>query len=223
MFLPVTRTEMETLGWDELDVILVTGDTYIDSPYFGTAVIGKYLLSEGYRVGVIPQPVNADEIASLGEPRLFWGVSSGCVDSLVSNYTPLGKKRNQDDLTPGGVNNRRPDRALISYTSLIRSRFKNTAPVVLGGIDASLRRVAHFYFRDNKLRRSVLFDAKADILVVRNSFLAQLRLNLIEMTPGSAHFGNLGQHRQQQLDLTIGRRTQDRAQLRAEHLRLSKA
>jgi uncharacterized radical SAM protein YgiQ len=165
MFLPVTRKEMESLGWTELDVILVTGDTYIDSPYFGTAVIGKYLLSEGFRVGVIAQPMNGDDVSALGEPRLFWGVSSGCVDSMVSNYTPLKKKRNQDDLTPGGENNRRPDRALISYTSLIRSRFKKTVPVVLGGIDASLRRVTHYDCWDNKLRRSVLFDAKADILV----------------------------------------------------------
>ena len=99
MFLPVTRKEMDSLGWDALDVILVTGDTYIDSPYFGTAVIGKYLLSEGYRVGVIAQPMNADDIASLGEPRLFWGVSSGCVDSMVSNYTPLKKKRNHCHIT----------------------------------------------------------------------------------------------------------------------------
>ncbi|MGL4368168.1 MAG: YgiQ family radical SAM protein, partial [Spirochaetota bacterium] len=166
MFLPITRKEMDDLGWDSCDVILVTGDTYIDSPYFGTALIGKVLLNAGYRVGIIPQPDPAgDDIARLGEPRLFWGVSSGCVDSMVSNYTPMQKRRMQDDLTPGGVNSRRPDRALIAYTSLIRSRFKNTAPVVLGGIDASLRRIAHYDCWDNKVRRSILFDSKADILM----------------------------------------------------------
>jgi uncharacterized radical SAM protein YgiQ len=166
MFLPTTKAEMGELGWSELDVILVTGDTYIDSPYFGTAVIGKVLVAEGYRVGVIPQPSpDGDDIARLGQPKLFWGVSSGCVDSMVSNYTPMKKRRMQDDLTPGGQNTRRPDRALISYTSLIRSRFKKTAPIVLGGIDASLRRIAHYDCWDNKVRRSVLFDAKADIIV----------------------------------------------------------
>ena len=166
MFLPITRKEMDELGWDACDVILVTGDTYIDSPYFGTAIIGKVLLQAGYRVGIIPQPgIDNDDIMRLGEPRLFWGVSSGCVDSMVSNYTPMNKKRMEDDLTPGGVNNRRPDRALISYTSLIRSRYKKTVPVVLGGIDASLRRIAHYDCWDNKVRRSVLFDAKADYLL----------------------------------------------------------
>ncbi|HEY1406265.1 MAG TPA: YgiQ family radical SAM protein, partial [Spirochaetota bacterium] len=102
MFLPVTKDECDALGWHTLDVILITGDAYVDSPFFGVALIGKLLLSRGYRVGIIPQPdMTGDDIARLGEPRLFWGVSAGSVDSMVSNYTPLKKRRNQDDLTPG--------------------------------------------------------------------------------------------------------------------------
>jgi len=166
MFLPATKEECDALGWRSLDVILITGDAYVDSPFFGTAILGKLLLSRGYRVGVISQPdMTGDDIERLGEPRLFWGVSAGCVDSMVSNYTSLKKRRNQDDLTPGGVNNRRPDRASIAYTNLIRSHFKKTAPIVLGGIEASLRRVAHYDFWDNRVRRSVLLDSKADILI----------------------------------------------------------
>jgi uncharacterized radical SAM protein YgiQ len=167
MFLPTTAAELKTLGWDRLDVILVTGDAYIDSPYIGVAVIGKVLLAAGYKVGIIAQPSLDDghDISRLGEPRLFWGVSSGCVDSMVANYTALKKRRQQDDFTPGGRNNRRPDRAVIAYTNLIRRHFKNTVPVVLGGIEASLRRVAHYDYWDDAVRRSLLFDAKADYLV----------------------------------------------------------
>ena len=167
MFLPTTREELDSLGWDKLDVILVSGDTYIDSPYIGAAVIGKVLLNAGYRVGIIAQPDTETEadITRLGEPRLFWGVTSGNIDSMVANYTASKKRRRQDDFTPGGVNNRRPDRSLIVYTNLIRRYFKNTKPVVLGGIEASLRRIAHYDYWDNSIRRSVLFDAKADLIV----------------------------------------------------------
>jgi len=183
MFLPTTRQEMNELGWDSLDVILVTGDSYIDSPYVGIAVIGKFLVKHGYRVGIIAQPDINDtgEIGRLGEPSLFWGVSAGCVDSMVANYTALKKKRRSDDYTPGGINNRRPDRASIVYSNLIR-RLSNqinpqfhSKPIVLGGIEASLRRVAHYDFWDNKIRRSLLFDAKADFLLygmAENSVLA---------------------------------------------------
>ncbi len=166
MFIPTTNEEANTLGWDRFDVILITGDAYIDSPYLGTAVIGHVLIDAGYRVGVIAQPDTGSgiDIARLGEPRLFWGVSSGSVDSLVSNYTATGKRRLQDDLTPGGTNTRRPDRAVIVYTNLIRQHFKDTVPIVIGGIEASLRRIAHYDFRDDRIRRSILFDAKADIL-----------------------------------------------------------
>ena len=166
LFIPTTMEEANALGWDQFDIILITGDTYIDSPYLGTAVIGHVLMDAGYRVGVIAQPDTGSgiDITRLGEPRLFWGVSSGSVDSLVSNYTATGKRRIQDDLTPGGKNTRRPDRAVIVYTNLIRQHFKDTVPIVIGGIEASLRRIAHYDFRDDRVRRSLLFDAKADIL-----------------------------------------------------------
>ncbi|MCK9560895.1 MAG: YgiQ family radical SAM protein, partial [Candidatus Marinimicrobia bacterium] len=112
MFLPTTKTEMEKLGWQELDVILVTGDAYIDSPHIGVAVIGKVLVKAGYRVGIIAQPALSvpDDIMRLGEPRLFWGVTGGSIDSMIANYTASLKKRRSDDYTPGGLNNRRPDR-----------------------------------------------------------------------------------------------------------------
>ena len=166
-YLPTTRNELKTLGWDTLDVILVTGDTYIDSPYIGVAVIGKVLVDAGYRVGIIAQPdmyTDAD-IGRLGEPSLFWGITAGCMDSMVSNYTATKKKRNEDDLTAGGKNSRRPDMAVIAYTNLVRRYFKNTKPIVIGGIEASLRRISHYHYWNNKIRRSILFDAKADILV----------------------------------------------------------
>jgi uncharacterized radical SAM protein YgiQ len=167
MFLPTTRQEMNQLGWDRLDVILVTGDSYIDSPYIGSAVIGKVLTHAGYRVGIIAQPQIDTErdICRLGEPVLFWGVTGGSVDSMVANYTALKKRRKSDDYTPGGVNNRRPDRATIVYSNLIRRFFKHTRPIVLGGIEASLRRIAHYDYWSDRIRGSVLLDAKADYLL----------------------------------------------------------
>jgi uncharacterized radical SAM protein YgiQ len=171
MFLPTTIDETKRLGWNELDIILVTGDSYIDSPFIGTAVIGKVLVQAGYRVGVIAQPdiSGLDDIGRLGEPRLFWGVTAGSVDSMVANTTALKKPRKSDDYTPGGENTRRPNRATIVYSNLIRRVSKNasgsTRPIVLGGIEASLRRVAHYDFWDDAVRRSVLFDAKADIIL----------------------------------------------------------
>ena len=196
MFLPTTRTEMDSLGWDALDIIIVSGDSYIDSPFMGTAVIGKVLADAGYRVGIIAQPQTDTlvDVGRLGEPELFWGVTAGSIDSMVSNYTALKKKRRTDDYTPGGKNNRRPDRATIVYTGLIRRFAKNIRnrpphptllpkgegtsplsprerakgegkPIVLGGIEASLRRVPHYDYWTNKIRRSILFDAKADYLL----------------------------------------------------------
>ncbi len=167
MFLPTTKKEMNALGWKDLDVILVTGDTYIDSPHIGVSVIGKVLVDKGYRVGIIAQPDTGggDDIGRLGEPTLFWGVTAGCMDSMIANYTPMRKPRRRDDLTAGGRNTRRPDRASIVYTNLIRRHFKNTAPIVLGGIEASLRRTSHYDDWSGRIRRSVLFDARADILV----------------------------------------------------------
>jgi len=167
MFLPTTQSELRKLGWDQLDIVLVTGDSYIDSPFMGTAVIGKVLLDAGFKVGVIAQPdYQTDvDITRLGEPRLFWGVTAGAVDSMVANYTATGKPRRSDDYTPGGRNTKRPNRATIVYANLIRHYFKNTVPIVLGGIEASLRRVAHYDFWSDSIRRSVLFDAKADYLL----------------------------------------------------------
>jgi uncharacterized radical SAM protein YgiQ len=166
-FLPTTREEMEARGWKQCDVILISGDAYIDSPFIGVAVVGRMLESWGYRVGIVGQPdVESDkDISRLGEPRLFWGVSGGSIDSMVANYTATKKFRNSDDYTPGGKNDKRPDRAVLVYSNLIRRFFKNTAPIVLGGIEASLRRVTHYDYWSNKLRKPILFDAKADILV----------------------------------------------------------
>jgi len=166
-FLPTTREEMRQRGWLELDIILVTGDSYIDSPAVGAAVIGHVLEAAGYRTGIIAQPdINiAADITRLGQPRLFWGVTGGSVDSMLANYTSSRRKRRQDDYTPGGFNNRRPDRAVIAYCNLIRRCCKPVKPIVLGGIEASLRRVAHYDYWSDQLRRSILFDARADYLL----------------------------------------------------------
>ena len=165
MFIPTTKEEMRKRGWDSLDVILVSGDTYIDSSFNGTALIGHWLIENGFRVGIICQPgIDSDEdIGRLGEPELFWSVSAGCVDSMVANYTPTLKFRKDDDFTPGGRNDRRPDRACIAYTNLIK-RYHKGKPIVLGGVEASLRRIVHYDFWSDSLRRSILFDAKADII-----------------------------------------------------------
>ncbi len=166
-FLPTTKAEMDDLGWKQCDVILVSGDAYIDSPFIGVAVVGRILEQMGYKVGIIGQPdITSDQdIKRLGEPRLYWGVSGGSIDSMVANYTATKKFRKSDDYTPGGVNTKRPDRAVLVYTNLIRQHFKQTVPIVLGGIEASLRRVTHYDYWSNKLRKPILFDAKADIIV----------------------------------------------------------
>ena len=167
MFLPTTMEEVKKLGWNYLDIILISGDTYIDSSYNGSALIGKWLYKHGFKVGVIAQPdINSDvDIKRLGEPKLYWAVSAGCVDSMVANYTATKKKRRSDDFTPGGENTKRPDRASIAYTNLIKRYFKNSeVPIVLGGIEASLRRITHYDYWSNNLRRPLIFDAKADIL-----------------------------------------------------------
>jgi uncharacterized radical SAM protein YgiQ len=155
------------MGWNRPDIILVTGDTYIDSPHIGVAVIGRVLLDAGFRVAVIAQPdtQRKNDITRLGEPALFWGVTAGSVDAMIANRTATGKPRRRDDLTPGGRNTLRPDRATIVYANLIRRHFKNTAPVVLGGIEASLRRISHFDAWSDSVRRAILFDAKADYLL----------------------------------------------------------
>ncbi|MCD6356913.1 MAG: YgiQ family radical SAM protein, partial [Anaerolineaceae bacterium] len=166
-FLPTVKADLKQRDWDALDIILISGDSYIDSPYIGTAVIGRVLEDAGWRVGIIAQPEmnTPKDITRLGEPRLFWGVTGGSVDSMVANYTASRKKRRRDDYTPGGINERRPNRAVIAYVNLIKRYFKNTVPIVLGGIEASLRRVAHYDYWDDAVRRSILFDAKADFLL----------------------------------------------------------
>ena len=166
-FLPTTRADMDARGWDYCDIILVSGDAYIDSPFIGVAMVGRMLERMGYKVGMIGQPdvKSGEDILRLGEPRLYWGVSGGSVDSMVSNYTATKKFRNSDDYTPGGKNDKRPDRAISVYCNLIRQHFKNTVPLVLGGIEASLRRVTHYDYWSNKLKKPILFDAKADVLI----------------------------------------------------------
>jgi len=166
-FLPTTKAEMNKLGWKQCDIILVSGDAYIDSPFIGVATVGRMLEKLGYKVGIIGQPdIKSDkDIKRLGEPKLYWGVSGGSIDSMVSNYTATKKFRNNDDYTPGGKNNKRPDRAVLVYCNLIRQHFKSTVPLVLGGIEASLRRVTHYDYWTNKLRKPILFDSKADILI----------------------------------------------------------
>jgi len=167
MFIPTTKSELAELGQDDLDIILVTGDVYIDSPNDGAALLGKYLIRKGYSLGIISQPdiQSPLDIMRLGTPNLFWGVTAGCVDSMVANYTATKKKRHTDDLTPGGENNRRPDRAIIKYVNIIRRFSSNSKPIIIGGIEASLRRIAHFDYWDEAVRRSLLFDAKADFLI----------------------------------------------------------
>lgn len=165
-FLPMTRAEMAQLGWDELDVLLVTGDAYVDHPAFGAAVIGRVLLAEGYRVGIVAQPdwKTIDDFRRLGRPRLFVGIASGNVDSLVANYTANRRPRSSDDYSPGGAAGRRPDRAVIVYANRVREAF-GKVPIAIGGIEASLRRFAHYDYWDDRVRRSLLLDSRADILV----------------------------------------------------------
>ena len=176
MFIPTTPDEVRRRRWESLDVILVSGDTYTDNAYNGTAAIGHWLIDHGYRVGIIAQPdvSSGDDIFRLGSPELFWSVSAGCVDSMVANYTPTRKFRKEDDFTPGGVNDRRPDRATIAYTNLIKKHCKGR-PVFLAGIEASLRRIAHYDFWSDSVRRSVLFDSKADGIVYGMAELTDVR------------------------------------------------
>ncbi|RAU22143.1 YgiQ family radical SAM protein [Paramagnetospirillum kuznetsovii] len=166
----MSRAEMDRLGWDECDIVLVTGDAYVDHPSFGMAIVGRLLEAKGYRVGIIAQPDwnSAEAFKALGRPRLFFGVTAGNMDSMVNRYTSDRRLRHDDSYTPGGEGGKRPDRAVIVYAQRCREAFKEV-PVVLGGIEASLRRIAHFDIWSEKLRRSVLMDAKADILVFGNA------------------------------------------------------
>ncbi|BET15329.1 YgiQ family radical SAM protein [Fusobacterium vincentii] len=178
-FLPTTKEEMKNLGWDSIDVLLISGDTYLDTSYNGSALIGKWLVEHGFKVGIIAQPEVdiPDDITRLGEPNLFFAVSGGCVDSMVANYTATKKRRQQDDFTPGGVNNKRPDRAVLVYSNMIRRFFKGTTKkIVISGIESSLRRITHYDYWTNKLRKPILFDAKADILSYGMGEMSMLQL-----------------------------------------------
>lgn len=168
--LPMSRAEMQARNWDELDILLVSGDAYVDHPSFGVALLGRWLEAHGFRVGIVAQPSwenqahAIEELQSMGRPKLFAGVTAGAIDSMLSHYTAFRKKRSEDAYTPGGRAGARPNRACIMYTSFVRQAFSGL-PVVLGGIEASLRRSAHYDFWIDALRRPLLFDSKADLLV----------------------------------------------------------
>jgi uncharacterized radical SAM protein YgiQ len=166
-FLPMTLAEARERGWEELDVVIVTGDAYVDHPAFAPALLGRLLESRGYRVGVIsrPDPERPEGMARMGRPRLFFAVSPGAVDSMVNNYTAQKRPRRSDEYAPGGTGGGRPNRALIAYCNLIRRRFRKSAAILAGGVEASLRRLAHYDFWDDRVRRSILLDAPADALV----------------------------------------------------------
>jgi len=168
--LPMSRTEMDDLGWDSCDVILVTGDAYVDHPSFGMAVIGRTLEAQGFRVGIIAQPdwQSAGAFKTLGRPNLFFGITAGNMDSMVNRYTADKRIRSNDAYTPGGVAGKRPDRSVIVYAQRCREAFNDVA-IIIGGIEASLRRIAHFDYWSEQVRRSMLLDAKADLLVYGNA------------------------------------------------------
>ncbi len=168
-FLPMSREEMDDLGWDACDIILVTGDAYVDHPSFGMAVIGRVLEAQGFRVGIIAQPDWRDtrDFERLGAPTLFFGITAGNMDSMVNRYTADRKIRSDDAYSPGGAGGRRPDRSVIVYAQRVRQAFRDV-PIVIGGIEASLRRIAHYDYWADKVRRSILFDSRADLLVYGN-------------------------------------------------------
>ncbi|MDO6462857.1 YgiQ family radical SAM protein [Pseudoalteromonas carrageenovora] len=169
-FLPTSREEMDALGWDSCDVIIISGDAYVDHPSFGMAVIGRVLEAQGFRVGIIAQPDwnSKDAFMGLGKPNLFFGVTAGNMDSMINRYTAEKRMRHDDAYTPGNVGGKRPDRAVMIYSQRLREAYKGV-PIVIGGIEASLRRIAHYDYWQEKVRRSILFDAKADILIYGNA------------------------------------------------------
>lgn len=177
-FLPTTRAEMDQLGWDSCDIILVTGDAYVDHPSFGMAVIGRVLEAQGFRVGIIAQPdwTSATEFQKLGRPNLYYGVAAGNMDSMINRYTADRKIRHDDAYTAGNIGGRRPDRAVIVYSQRCREAYADV-PIVIGSIEASLRRLAHFDYWSEKVRRSIIMDAKADILLYGNAERAIVELS----------------------------------------------
>ncbi len=169
-YLPMSRAEMDALGWDSCDIIVVSGDAYVDHPSFGMAIIGRLLESQGFRVGIIAQPdwQSAEAFKALGKPNLFFGITAGNMDSMVNRYTSDRRVRSDDAYTPGDIGGKRPDRAVIVYSQRAREAYSGV-PIIIGGIEASLRRIAHFDYWSEKVRRSVLVDAKADLLVYGNA------------------------------------------------------
>ncbi|WP_398468165.1 YgiQ family radical SAM protein [Tardiphaga sp.] len=169
-FLPMSRAEMDELGWDACDIVLVTGDAYVDHPSFGMAIIGRLLEAQGFRVGIISQPDwhSAEPFKALGRPLVFFGVTGGNMDSMVNRYTADRRIRSDDAYTPGGEGGKRPDRCTVVYAQRCREAFKDV-PIILGGIEASLRRIAHYDYWSEKVRRSILADAKADLLLYGNA------------------------------------------------------
>lgn len=165
-FLPITKEDMQSRGWEQLDFLFISGDAYVDHPSFGHAIITRVLEKEGFKVGIVAQPdwKSIDDFIKLGEPKFGVLISSGNIDSMVNHYTAAKKKRSEDLYTPGGKSGKRPDRAVIVYSNRAREAFPNI-PIVIGGIEASLRRFAHYDYWDNKVRRSVLLDSRADLLI----------------------------------------------------------
>jgi len=173
-FLPTTPQEIRQRGWrDTPDVILITGDAYVDHPSFGVALIGRWLERQGYRVAILAQPDwrSVDAFRSLGKPRLFWGITSGCIDSRLNDYASMGHRRKQDVYSPGGALGLRPERPLLAYSARARQAWPDV-PIILGGLEASLRRLVHYDYIEDKLKRSVLIDAKADLLIFGMAELA---------------------------------------------------
>jgi uncharacterized radical SAM protein YgiQ len=168
--LPMSRAEMDALGWDSCDIIIVTGDAYVDHPSFGMAVIGRLLEAQGFRVGIIAQPdwTSAEPFKALGKPNLFFGVAAGNMDSMINRYTADKKRRNDDAYTPGNAGDQRPDRAVIVYSQRLREAYREV-PLVIGSIEASLRRIAHYDYWSDKVRRSILLDSRADLLLYGNA------------------------------------------------------
>jgi uncharacterized radical SAM protein YgiQ len=176
-FLPMSRQEMDTLGWDSCDVVIVTGDAYVDHPTFGMAIVGRLLEAQGFRVGIIAQPDwhSKAPFEALGRPNLFFGVAAGNMDSMINRYTADRKIRNDDAYTPGGIAGHRPDRCSLVYAQRCREAYRDV-PVVLGGIEASLRRIAHYDYWNGKVRRSILVDSHADLLLYGNAERAVVEL-----------------------------------------------
>jgi hypothetical protein len=192
-FLPMTAADVKHIGWDGIDILLVTGDGYVDHPSFAAAILGRWLVAHGYRVGVAAQPAwdSTADLEKMGRPALFAGVTAGALDSMLAHYTAFRKKRSDDAYTPGGKAGARPNRATIVYTNLVRRAFPGL-PVILGGIEASLRRITHYDFWTDKLRRPLLLDSKADAIIYGMGERAMLEAAVALDENGYAHQQDTG-------------------------------